>query len=85
MNKNKTLLYNILFVAICLGIFLFLWSAPPETTPHLPQDSDHQRFMEMDKKEAEKYCDECHGPNAVAPLPEKHPPKYRCLLCHKRS
>jgi hypothetical protein len=21
----------------------------------------------------------------VAPLPDDHPPKYRCLFCHKRD
>jgi hypothetical protein len=41
--------------------------------------------MKMDKKEAEKFCEECHSPEGVAPLPEDHPPKYRCLFCHKRE
>jgi hypothetical protein len=40
--------------------------------------------MNMGKKEAEKFCAECHAPDKVAPLPEDHPPKYRCLFCHKR-
>jgi hypothetical protein len=39
----------------------------------------------MDKKAAEKFCEECHNPEGVAPLPENHPPKYRCLFCHKRD
>ena len=82
--KKKTIVYNILFVLICGGLFLFLWNAPPETTSHLPHDEDHERFMNMGKKEAEKFCAECHAPDKVAPLPENHPPKYRCLFCHKR-
>lgn len=82
--KKKTIVYNILFVLICGGLFLFLWNAPPETTAHLPHDEDHERFMDMGKKEAEKFCGECHAPGQVAPLPEDHPPKYRCLFCHKR-
>ena len=82
--KKKTIVYNILFLLICGGLFLFLWNAPPETTSHLPHDEDHERFMSMGKKEAEKFCAECHTPDTIAPLPEDHPPKYRCLFCHKR-
>ena len=83
--KNKQTVYNVIFLAVCAGIFLFLWNAPPETTAHLPHDQDHERFMQMEKKEAEKFCTECHAPEGVRPLPEKHPSKYRCLLCHKRD
>ena len=83
--KKKTFIYNILFLLICGGLFLFLWSAPPETTAHLPHDEDHERFMSMGKKEAEKFCTDCHSPNMIAPLAEDHPPKYRCLFCHKRD
>jgi hypothetical protein len=41
--------------------------------------------MQMKKKEAEKQCDQCHSSEGVAPLPDDHPPKYRCLFCHKRT
>ena len=37
------------------------------------------------KKEAEKFCGECHNPDGAAPLPDGHPPKYRCLFCHKKD
>ncbi len=83
--KKNILLYNTIFVAVCAGLFLFLWNAPPETTKHLPHNEDHARFMDMGKKEAEKFCNDCHGPDKRAPLPEEHPPKYRCLFCHKRD
>ncbi len=83
-KKKNILLYNILFVLICGSLFAILWVAPPETTAHLPHDQDHEKFMDMGKKEAEKYCTECHAPDQVMPLPEDHPPKYRCLFCHKR-
>ena len=83
--KKKTIIYNILFLLICGGLFLFLWNAPPETTAHLPHDQDHERSMTMGKKAAEKFCNDCHGPDQIAPLPEDHPPKYRCLFCHKRD
>ena len=84
-DRKKVIVYNILFVAVCTGLFLFLWNAPPETTAYLPHDSNHERFMPMGKKEAEKFCNECHAPDAIAPLPEDQPPKYRCLFCHKRD
>ncbi len=84
MKKKNAWLYNIAFVAIVGGIVIFLWNAPPETTARVPKDEIHQRFFPMKKKEAEKYCEKCHNPEGDVPLPEGHPPKYRCLFCHKR-
>lgn len=84
-KKRKIMLLNLLFFAGCLGLFLFLWFAPPETTPRLPRNEDHQRFFPLEKKEAEKFCDSCHQPEGVRPLPPDHPPTYRCLFCHKRG
>lgn len=84
-DKNKTMIYNVLFVIICAGIFLFLWNAPPETTKKLPMDEIHKRFHSMGKKAAEQFCEKCHNPNGEVPLPKNHPPKYRCLLCHKQT
>ncbi|MBU0481416.1 MAG: hypothetical protein KKG47_09960 [Proteobacteria bacterium] len=84
-KKKNTIIYNLVFLAICGGLFLFLWNAPPETTHRLPHDSDHERFHAMGKKDAEKFCTECHNPEGVKPLPENHPPKYRCLFCHKKD
>ena len=84
-KRKNTLIYNLLFVVVCAGLFLFLWNAPEETTKHLPNDDVHAKFMKMDKKEAEKFCEECHSPEGEAPRPEGHPPKYRCLFCHKRN
>ena len=84
-TRQKNILYNILFLAGCGGVLLFLFFAPPETTTPLPHDQNHERFMTMKKKEAEKSCETCHAPGREAPLPENHPPKYRCLFCHKRK
>ncbi len=84
-KSKKSIIFNVLFLLICGGIFLFLWNAPPETTAKLPDDQDHAPFFKMEKKEAEKNCEQCHNPEGVAPLPEDHPPKYRCLFCHKRQ
>ena len=82
---RRTLLYNLIFLGICAAILLFLWNAPEESTARLPNDEIHARFMPMAKKEAEKFCETCHNPTGEAPLPADHPPKYRCLFCHKRG
>jgi hypothetical protein len=84
LTKRKRLLLNLLFIGVCGVIFFFLWSAPPETTKPMPNDDKHQRFMTMKKKEAERFCESCHAPAREAPLSPTHPPKYRCLFCHKR-
>ena len=84
-TRHKNILYNLLFLVGCAGILLFLLFAPPETTKPLPHDQNHERFMTMKKKEAEKSCETCHSPKCEAPLPEIHTPTYRCLFCHKRK
>ncbi len=83
-KKNKTRLFNILFIAGCTAILVFLLKAPPESTTKLPRNEIHLPIYPMDKKEAEKHCGACHAPEGQAPLPEGHPPKYRCLFCHKK-
>jgi cytochrome c553 len=83
-RKSKSLFLNITFLAFCVAILIFLYNAPEETTAKLPKDADHSRFQDMKKKEAEKFCSKCHNPEGVSPLPQDHPPKYRCLFCHKR-
>lgn len=85
MSKYKRILANILFLTGSCLLLYFLLNAPPETTRPLPRDQDHERFMTMRKKEAEQACDSCHGPGKKNQLPETHPPKYRCLFCHKRK
>ncbi len=84
-DKDKTWLYNGLFLLGSAAILLFLWNAPAETTKKLPRDDIHLKFQEMDKKAAEKFCEDCHNPKGQVPLPPKHPPKYRCLFCHKQQ
>lgn len=84
-KKKGFLFINIAFLVISAAILIFLFNAPEETTAKLPHDEDHSRFMKMKKKEAEKFCTECHSADGEYPLPEGHPPKYRCLFCHKRD
>ena len=82
--KKNTLIYNIVFLILCGGLFLFLWNAPEETTARLPYDEIHQKFYTMKKKTAGKHCSSCHYEDGDVPLPADHPPKYRCLFCHKK-
>lgn len=86
LSSAKKLALNAAFIAICAVILIFLLRAPKETTSPLPHDDIHSRFYAMEgKKDAEQYCLDCHGPDKEAPLPANHPPKYRCLFCHKRQ
>ncbi len=77
---------DIFLLALAAFILIFLWNAPPETTSHVPYDETHRRFYDMvaaeGKKEAEKFCQECHNDEQV-PFPDDHPTKARCLFCHK--
>lgn len=85
-NKKTRWLINAAFMAFCVGILVFLFNAPKETTSPLPHDEVHQPFFVIaSKKEAERSCLTCHDQDKKAPLPENHPPKYRCLFCHKRK
>ncbi len=84
-SKKTTWLLNLIFAVACIAILAFLLRAPEETTAFLPKDEIHTPFhLIKSKKEAEKTCLDCHGPSGDAPLQEGHPPKYRCLFCHKR-
>ncbi|MDZ7642161.1 MAG: hypothetical protein U5J62_09085 [Desulfurivibrio sp.] len=82
---GKRKMFNFLFIGVCLLILLFLWFAPPETTPRVPQDEEHLSFFTMERKAAENYCDNCHHPDGSQPLSEEHPTTFRCLFCHKRD
>jgi len=84
-KKGRAIVLNILFVAGAAVLLFFLTHAPKETTAHLPKDEIHLKFHGIaGKKEAERFCGECHRDGGSAPLSVDHPPPYRCLLCHKR-
>ena len=76
--KNKKLIANLIFILIGIIIVIILKMAPEPTTPPLPHDMNHKKFFKMKKIKAEKFCSNCHKK-----LPKKHPPKLRCLLCHR--
>lgn len=77
---------DLLLIAVGILILAFLWQAPPESTSRVPYDDIHRRFYDLvktdGKKAAEKFCEECHHADGV-PFPPGHPPKSRCLFCHK--
>ncbi|TBV82832.1 MAG: hypothetical protein EYX74_01890 [Desulfobulbaceae bacterium] len=83
-KKRKILLFNVIFFVVCVSLFLFLWHTPPVTTPYLPKDDIHSRFLDMDRKEAETFCFSCHQPGGIRPLSPDHPTTHRCLFCHRR-
>lgn len=77
---------DLALLGLAVIILAFLLQAPPESTSRVPYDDTHQRFYDIvradGKKAAEKFCDECHN-DAGVPFPDGHPPKARCLFCHK--
>ena len=77
---------DLLLLTIGVAIVAFLWAAPEETTTRIPADDTHKPYYEMfykdGKKAAEKHCEECHNDQDVL-FPKDHPPKFRCLFCHK--
>lgn len=81
---RKTIL-NILFLAVCAGVLIFLLNAPDKTTSKLPNNDIHQKFHNMPKKVAEKQCMTCHYDGSDYALPKFHPPKFRCLFCHTKD
>ena len=77
---------DILLLLGALAILGVLWMAPEETTTRVPKDETHQAMYESfdknGKKATGKLCEECHNADGV-PFPPEHPPKSRCLFCHK--
>ena len=77
---------DLLFIALAAGIVVFLLAAPPESTLKVPCDDTHREYKAMldkqGKKATEEVCRTCHNDKDL-PLSKDHPPKYRCLFCHK--
>ena len=77
---------DIILIIAAILILAFLWQAPPESTKRVPYDDTHRRSYDLvkaeGKKAAEKICEDCHNAQGV-PFPPGHPPKSRCLFCHK--
>ena len=83
--------YHVLFVAVCLGVFLVLRAAPPVKTPRLPADAAHEHRKDYPR------CPSCHGPDSSAPMPGTGSHTHlspdgslrgnyqKCYFCHKPS
>ena len=75
------LISNIFFIILCASILIFLLRAPKETTTPLPHDDIHNRFHAIqDKKEAEKFCLDCHDQGKTAPLSEHSPSQISLFI-----
>lgn len=46
-------------------------------TRYVPQDENHPRPLVVTQ------CRDCHAPGKVAPQSANHPPKEKCMLCHR--
>lgn len=86
MKKQTKIVIDIALVVAAVIVLAVLFKAPPETTKRVPFDDTHKKYYEIyqsdGKKAAEKHCESCHNAEGV-PFPEDHPPKFRCLFCHK--
>ena len=73
-------------IALAIVILVILSLAPKETTSFVPRDTTHQAMYTLahdsGSRAAEKQCQNCHNPKGV-PFPKGHPPKFRCLFCHR--
>jgi hypothetical protein len=73
--------------AVAVVLVVLIMSTTREKAKRVPVDDKHRAFYEAmekgrDRIETERDCITCHNPHAIA-LPEKHPPKEQCLICHK--
>jgi hypothetical protein len=77
---------DIILIVLGVVIVAALWAAPPQTTSRVPLDQTHAEYYDVarseGKKAAEVFCVDCHN-EEMMPLPEGHPPPFRCLFCHK--
>ncbi len=85
MKVTKKDLLTIAAVAVVIVALIMITGH--EKAKRVPVDEKHRAFYEAMKKggnriEVERGCITCHGPESI-PLPEKHPPKEQCLICHK--
>ena len=66
-----------MYVAFMLAVVGLLFALSGTKSPRIPDDENHVNFT------VEESCQECHGPEGVAPRSDSHPPKDQCLACHK--
>jgi len=77
-----------LFLALVFAVLVFVFLiSGEETTKKVPFDETHRPLYEVlrstgSKVKAEQECERCHNDVRI-PFPKDHPPKDRCLFCHK--
>ena len=77
-----------IFIGIVVAVLGIFWAiSGEEKTKFVPNNEIHAKVYEVmkqtgSKREAEKDCEKCHQEMGV-PYPKDHPPKNRCLFCHK--
>jgi hypothetical protein len=76
MLLNKA---NIIFFGLILLIIFFLWRAPSNEGPAVPDDEDHKKVIVVGD------CIACHKIEELIKANRDHPPKTECLLCHATS
>jgi hypothetical protein len=78
-------------LAFCAGavaiLLIVLLGTNKELGPDVPNDAEHQAFFTQleqgqRRQEVEQGCQRCHP---VAGLPQTHPHKKECMVCHKRG
>lgn len=86
MDKKTKRLIDIALIVAAVVIVTVLLNSPEETTERVPYDDTHKKYYDIYKAEGKKaageHCETCHNAEGV-PFPAEHPPKYRCLFCHK--
>jgi len=73
-----TLQKNLVFFGgtlLVVGTLAFLAKGRP--TRYVPLDEHHPRPLVV------ALCRDCHAPGKMAPQGPKHPPKEKCMLCHR--
>jgi len=83
---KKDLLFFALIVLVLALVFFF---SGKETTKKVPFNDAHRAVYGIleksgSRRDAERTCEECHNEQKV-PFPKGHPPKNRCLFCHKMT
>ena len=61
--------------ALMVGTLALL--AGSRGTRYVPLDEHHPRPL------AVAACRDCHAPGKMAPQSAEHPPKEKCMLCHR--
>ncbi len=74
-------------LGIVAAVIVVLILGARERAKQVPLDNKHRPFFAalekgLGRADVERRCVICHNPNSLR-LPEKHPPKEQCLICHR--